>query len=578
MFPDENILGVRRRRSPVAPPTRQEAREMEEPAPDAELVGQLPAPAAPVPAPSPSGVRPRRVSEPQAEGGAVGEVEFDPTQSATRPRVVDTLEHTKRQYDYERTHPAKDTNGWLKSMLINAVVQMGRNANAALASGRPIDEYGFARVLGGGIGGAAAGAISPYLDEEYRQQGRMRRMQEHIKFGIHVNKAAADLAESKSQTAYRDEQTNYLKTGKVQERQERKLASEQLMVLAQLRGMKGAKIMPETHAALLNRYEAAFGDRFDLEAWNNQKSNFVIRGLIDPDFPNQRRSTLAKRYLRAQLSPSAAVAVDYKTGETFDGEEFTRSQAAADLVVPFIIADAYEGWKAYGGSAVSDLVPWPRKGQRFTTRRDASGRETTTVTDETEWSVPSGAATGFKGAAMGLPGFLGAGVNFYDSPEEKAAARGSATAPARMTPEQIAASMPAPVRDELKRLRFTVPPLPKNLSTEGPTGESVRARSKEQLASFTDEEYSELQRRDAEEVSAALESVITNPDFQSFESDAQRRTFLGNVIKEARGRVLNGSRLNLRQRQVEGLDQLQRYQKRLEDRTPQPKPGERVRL
>jgi hypothetical protein len=92
---------------------------------------------------------------------------------------------------------------------------------------------------------------------------------------------------------------------------------------------------------------------------------------------------LTRHYLRSQLQPAASVAVDLRTGKTYEGEPATYTKAAADLVVPFVVDDVYKGWVDAGGSSVSDVG----SGQDF--------------------------KTAFKGAARGVPGVFGVGTNFY---------------------------------------------------------------------------------------------------------------------------------------------------------------------
>jgi hypothetical protein len=72
--------------------------------------------------------------------------------------------------------------------------------------------------------------------------------------------------------------------------------------------------------------------------------------------PKQTPLALTARYLRSQLQPAASVAVDKATGKTFEGKDFTYSQAAADLAVPFIVSDVYSGWVDAGGSTVAELT------------------------------------------------------------------------------------------------------------------------------------------------------------------------------------------------------------------------------
>ena len=67
-----------------------------------------------------------------------------------------------------------------------------------------------------------------------------------------------------------------------------------------------------------------------------------------------------------------------------EGEGFTYSGAARDLLVPFVAVDMYRGWLDAGGSSVSD-----------------------TLDDNKEFK------TGFKGAALGLPSAVGIPTRTY---------------------------------------------------------------------------------------------------------------------------------------------------------------------
>lgn len=99
---------------------------------------------------------------------------------------------------------------------------------------------------------------------------------------------------------------------------------------------------------------------------------------------------LTQRFLRSQLSPSGSVGVDAWTGETFNGEEFTKLNAVADLTVPMVAADFYEAWKDAGGSTVSEVARSVQTG-------DARGLE-----------------TGFSGLPFALPAVGGVGFKIYE--------------------------------------------------------------------------------------------------------------------------------------------------------------------
>ncbi|MBC7933180.1 MAG: hypothetical protein H7Z38_21665 [Rubrivivax sp.] len=264
----------------------------------------------------------------------------------------------------------------------------------------------------------------------------------------------------------------------------------------------------------------------------------------------QSPARLTARYLRSQLQPAAAVAADKATGKTFDGKPFTYSQAAADLVVPFVVADAYKGWVAAGGSTIEEIDDAGTRGDFL--RGDFSKVK-----------------TGFAGGASALPAVLGVGVNYYEKPEDYEA--------------EEASRQPVPtgaVAEEARRLKLVVPPLPKTISTVGLTGDSVKLHTKggEQLAGLSDEDYAKVKADYAAEILGVLDETIANPDYQSFESDADKKAYLDFMLKGTLERFLDGQRLRLREREGDELKKLEETQRRLEGRSRQPKPGERVKF
>jgi hypothetical protein len=99
---------------------------------------------------------------------------------------------------------------------------------------------------------------------------------------------------------------------------------------------------------------------------------------------------LTRHYLRSQLQPAAAAAVDLYKGKNFAGQPVTGADVAADLVVPFVVDDLYKGWVDAGGSTLSDV--W-------------DGGDS--------WDGGKDFKTAFGGAARGLPGVFGVGTAFY---------------------------------------------------------------------------------------------------------------------------------------------------------------------
>jgi hypothetical protein len=83
--------------------------------------------------------------------------------------------------------------------------------------------------------------------------------------------------------------------------------------------------------------------------------------------PRETPQALTLHYLRSQLQPLSSSGVDLATGETYEGEPATLTDAALNQIVPFVVEDALKGYHAEG----------------------------------------------WKGAAKSLPGVLGVGVGFY---------------------------------------------------------------------------------------------------------------------------------------------------------------------
>jgi hypothetical protein len=258
---------------------------------------------------------------------------------------------------------------------------------------------------------------------------------------------------------------------------------------------------------------------------------------------------LTKRYLRSQLSPTAAVAADYMTGETFAGEEFTRLGAARDLIVPMTVADMYEGWVDAGGSTMTDAYYHAKHGGRGPDLK-----------------------TGLGGAARGLPAALGFGVNFYEKPTDWEAKR-----------EAAKVNVPGRAGEELRRLGI-------DLNFQGERGERADKREGEfrqlpsRVGSVVDTsvgfdggntsqrpEHLEAVRREYERLLAeAVEREMAKPGYAQFPDDAARKRYLSGVVAAVRGRVVRGFNRETRGREIETLERVKETQDRLERRMPPP--------
>jgi len=84
-----------------------------------------------------------------------------------------------------RNTPAQDKNGRWKSIGLNLLHGLGEGANAvtqaSMRSGRPVDAYGVAQVVGGGIGSGIAGGANPALDEQRKNDRFIGNLDRQLK-------------------------------------------------------------------------------------------------------------------------------------------------------------------------------------------------------------------------------------------------------------------------------------------------------------------------------------------------------------------------------------------------------------
>ncbi len=274
--------------------------------------------------------------------------------------------------------------------------------------------------------------------------------------------------------------------------------------------------------------------------------------------PKKTPAELTGHYLRSQLQPSAAVGVDFTTGERFGSTKqnpkpFTYGEAAADLTVPFVVESVYDGWVASGGSTLGEIDESGSRGDFL--RGDFSKVK-----------------AGFKYTPASLLSVLGLGVGFYEKPKDYAAAAERA----KIQPGGAAG-------EELKRFGVVLGDLPKgqrvrvadNFKFEGLTGDSVGftgqhvGQTPEDLQHFRDELTSELEKNIAAE--------MLKPDYQKLDRGKQR-AYLLHVVKATHSTVQSRFLRDARGREVETLEDFERYQKELEGRGPGLKPGQTLRL
>lgn len=102
-------------------------------------------------------------------------ITFDSTNSM-RPRVDDPYAHRVDKLHHLENTPAKDANGRLKSFLLNGAARASEAARMAMATG----QNPLAAALGGFVGGGAAGALRPSLDEEARNEFEKNKVRGEI--------------------------------------------------------------------------------------------------------------------------------------------------------------------------------------------------------------------------------------------------------------------------------------------------------------------------------------------------------------------------------------------------------------
>lgn len=203
------------------------------------------------------------------------------------------LEQWQQERDHLATTPAKDRNGRFKSMLINALVQMGQNAQAAtegaLRTGRPVDAYGLAAVMGGAGGGLAAGALNPALDEERRRQYKLNQVESLIKTRLSEQRAQAG-------DDYRRAQTGWLQARPVSEGKKADAATRTKLQAAIQREISNRLKEPRPFdpsdaydADLAERAEAA-DVRFSPGMFGDFKNPAQLE-VIDPSDPSGTRKT-----------------------------------------------------------------------------------------------------------------------------------------------------------------------------------------------------------------------------------------------------------------------------------------------
>lgn len=322
-------------------------------------------------------------------------------------------------------------------------------------------------------------------------------------------------------------------------------------------------------------------------------------------------AAIAKRFLRSQLSPTAAAVVDWKTGETFEGDEFTYTGAAADLVVPFIVADAIEGFREEGllgaaktapsffGVGVKTYDDEGREARRASKRAEDARAMTDKVLERSpavrdelrrrgiflrESDAPrADEITRAVERAAAEPGYVGLKdadkrkrlLNVVEVARERAAGGADALKVERRE-EKIArrlegskdeerVKMAGEAGKELERLGVPLDPVFGGYKVGSVADTSVGFKGEH--AGQGPEHLAAWRRRVAEEVGKVVDRAMAEPGYRQGDDNYRRRRLLV-VVREAARRVGNEGRRLTRGREWQALDDVRRYQRVLEGRTP----------
>lgn len=235
-------------------------------------------------------------------------------------------------------------------------------------------------------------------------------------------------------------------------------------------------------------------------------------------------------FLRSQMSPAASLVPDAVTGKDYSGRDFTWSEAAARRIAPLMAQDIYDGFAAEGG----------------------------------------------KGAMKSLPAFLGASVRQLDPEKVRRDFARAMNRPAAVEVSDVAGRELKRLGVDLKKLRADV--VRPGFKVEGTDGEVVTPLTKDERTGAALVPPDVLARELAEEISGAVEEAVNSPDYETFENDGARQKYLTQVVRNARARVYAGLRLKAREGQLQELERLGNYQRELEQRSRQLRPGGRMKL
>jgi hypothetical protein len=200
---------------------------------------------------------------------------------ATRPREVDPpqTESERLQRDYNQARqPSYDRNGRVKSAIFHALHQLSEGAHQVLASGRPVDEYGLASVVGRGLGGAFGGTLNPAIDEEYKRKARMADLEQQIANQLKIEQQQAAIEKTRADAEWQQQRPDI----EANKNNTARLKRERDAFFARLRIKKGMPLHDDDI-----QEGKRLGITIDPQQWLNTKSNAFNVTLTDPNDPTR---------------------------------------------------------------------------------------------------------------------------------------------------------------------------------------------------------------------------------------------------------------------------------------------------
>ncbi|HEX7318658.1 MAG TPA: hypothetical protein VF297_32415 [Pyrinomonadaceae bacterium] len=327
---------------------------------------------------------------------------------------------------------------------------------------------------------------------------------------------------------------------------------------------------------------------------------------------------IGAHFLRSQLAPSSSLPIDAVTGETFDHKPFTWTEGVLRRVTPGFAQDVYEGWVEGSGplGAVKALPSFlgisTRTRDREELKREwAAAREAskkahvrertadvlkdapTEVRDDllrlrvslsdSDASLSGEIAAAVERARSG-PGWSG----MNDAARKKfleniiAGVRKEAGAPSAARAESAGRAKDAErvqltgaAAEEVERLGVVIEPVFAGHKVGVFTGESVGFKG-EHLGQ-TPEQLEEYRRQLARETQAEVERVMAFEGFGS-QPDEVKRGALQAAVDRVKTRLRGQFHFQTRERDYGEHERLEEYQRELEGRSRQLKPGETLKL